>query len=228
MKALILQHVPFEDIGSIRSWMETRQGEISYTRFFKNEPLPELKGLDLIIVLGGPMSVHDEDVHPWIRPEKQFIHDAVQRGVPVLGICLGAQLIANSMGARVYRNAHKEIGWFEVTGTSFGESHFHFPERFLAFHWHGETFDLPEGAVHLAKSSECENQAFQVGKHVVGLQFHLETTPEGVNSLIDNCRDELIPGTYIQTEETLRQVPQRAYTGINLLMNDLLSYIIDK
>jgi GMP synthase-like glutamine amidotransferase len=225
MKAHILQHVHFEDIGSIQPWMETQQAEITYTKFFRNDHLPELMGLDFIIVLGGPMSVNDDDAFPWLRTEKQFIHDAVKRGTPILGICLGAQLVANAMGARVYRHTHKEIGWFDVTRTSSGLDVFPFPERCLAFHWHGETFDLPPGAIHLARSCGCENQAFQIGRHVVGLQFHLETTPESVHSLIENCRDELIPGAYIQTEKELRQTPSSVYDPVHSRMNNLLSYL---
>jgi GMP synthase-like glutamine amidotransferase len=225
MNIHILQHVQFEDVGSIRSWMETQQAEITYTKFFRNDCLPEPKGLDFVIALGGPMSVNDEDAFPWLRQEKQFIHDAVKRGTPILGICLGAQLVARAMGARVYRHAHKEIGWFDVTGTSSEEDVFHFPERFLAFHWHGETFDLPPGAIHLARSCGCENQAFQIGRRVVGLQFHLETTAESAHSLIDNCRDELISGPYIQTEKELRQIPVSVYAQANSRMNHLLSYI---
>jgi GMP synthase-like glutamine amidotransferase len=225
MKTHILQHVHFEDIGSIQPWMENQQAEITYTRFFRNDCLPELKGLDLVIAMGGPMSVNDEGSFPWLRPEKQFIHNAVKRGTPILGICLGAQLVASAMGARVYRHAHKEIGWFDVTGTSSGEDVFPFPERCLAFHWHGETFDLPQGAIHLARSCGCENQAFQVGRRVVGLQFHLETTAESADSLIDNCRDELIPGPYVQPEKELRQIPASIYAQANSMMNNLLSYV---
>lgn len=225
MKAHILQHVPFEDIGSIRFWLETQQADISYTQLFNNDRLPEFKELDLLIVLGGPMSVNDEDAFPWLRIEKQFIREAVQEGIPILGICLGAQLIASAMGARIYKHAHKEIGWFDIEAAPYRENCFRFPERCPAFHWHGETFVLPPGGVHLARSRGCENQAFQIGRHVIGLQFHLETTPESIQALVDNCRGELIPGPYIQTEGMLRQVPASTYTKISSTLNALLSYI---
>jgi GMP synthase-like glutamine amidotransferase len=225
MKAHILQHVPFEDIGCIRPWMENRKADITYTKFFRGEFLPDLKGLDFIVVLGGPMSVNDEDAFPWLRPEKEFIRGAVKQGVPILGVCLGAQLVASALGACVYRNAHKEIGWFEVMGMLSGESVFRFPERCLAFHWHGETFDLPPGAIHLAKSSACKHQAFQIGRSVIGLQFHLETTPQGVHSLITNCRDELTGGPYIQAEKELIQTSASVYVQANSIMTNLLSYI---
>jgi len=225
MKAHILQHVPFEDIGSIASWLESRQAAVTYTRFFEHYVLPELKGLDLIIVLGGPMSVNDESTLPWLRTEKEFVRGAVRRGIPMVGICLGAQLIASALGERVYRNACSEIGWFPVMAASCAENNFRFPEKCRVFHWHGETFDLPTGAVLLARSEGTENQAFQIGAHVVGLQFHLETTPESVRALIDNCRSELVAGQYIQTEDNLLQTAAATYARVNSIMSALLSHI---
>ena len=225
MKAHILQHVPFENIGSIASWLEARQATATYTRFFEHYVLPELKALDLIVVLGGPMSVNDESTLPWLRTEKEFVRDAVRRGIPMVGICLGAQLIASALGERVYRNACREIGWFPVMATSPAENSFRFPKKCRVFHWHGETFDLPTGAVLLARSEGTENQAFQIGGHVVGLQFHLETTPESVRALIDNCRSELVPGQYIQTEDNLLQTAAATYAKVNSIMSELLSYI---
>jgi GMP synthase-like glutamine amidotransferase len=225
MRAHVLQHVPFEDIGSMALWLEKRRADVSYTRFFENPALPSLNGIDLIIVMGGPMSVNDESKLPWLKPEKQFVREAVEKGVPVLGVCLGAQLIASALGANVYRNTQKEIGWFQIEATPTIPNVFRFPEKCEVFHWHGETFDLPPGAVHLAKSAACENQAFQIGEHVIGLQFHLETTPESARSILDNCCDELTPGPYVQTEAELRDVNNAAYSEINFLMNDVLSYI---
>lgn len=225
MRAHVLQHVPFEDIGSMALWLAERKADVSYTRFFENAALPSLNGIDLIIVMGGPMSVNDESTLSWLRPEKQFVREAVEKGVPVLGICLGAQLIACALGARVYPNTLKEIGWFPVKAMSTDPNSFQFPEQCTVFHWHGETFDLPSGAVRLAKSAACENQAFQIGAHVIGLQFHLETTPESARSILDNCSAELMPGPYVQTETELRGVKSTAYSGINCLMNEVLSYI---
>ena len=226
MKAHVLQHVPFEGIGSMAPWLEAQGADVRYTRLFEDPTLPELEGLDLVIAMGGPMSVNDESALPWLRPEKQFIGAAVARGVPVVGVCLGAQLIASALGARVYRNPQKEIGWFPIQATPAPESAFRFPEKCRVFHWHGETFDLPPGAVRLAKSAACENQAFQIGGHVIGLQFHLETTPESSAALLDHCKGELVPGgPYIQRAAELRGVPSIAYAEINTLMVKVLSYI---
>ena len=225
MKTHIFQHVPFEDIGSIGNWLEGRKAEVTYTQFFNDHYPPENHDMDLLIILGGPMSVNDEDAFPWLRAEKAFIRDSVHHDIPTLGICLGAQLIASALGARIYKNLQKEIGWFNVTALISTGDYFQFPNGFLAFHWHGETFELPPGAVLLARSKACENQAFQIGRNVVGLQFHLESTPESIRALPENCRNELIPGTFIQTEKQLRQVSPARYGEINSIMNDLLSYL---
>ncbi|MFH0730581.1 MAG: type 1 glutamine amidotransferase [Pseudomonadota bacterium] len=226
MQVHVLQHVPFEGIGSMESWLISHGADIEYTRFFEATALPDAGHQDLVIVMGGPMSVNEEAEFPWLKAEKQFIRDVVQRGVPLLGICLGAQLIANSLGAKVYRNRNKEIGWFEIEAVPRTEKTFQFPEKAIVFHWHGETFDLPQGAHLLARSAACENQAFQIGTRVIGLQFHLETTPDSLNLLIDNCRDELVTADFIQDEAVIRGVAPSAFTHINHLMGDLLSYIL--
>jgi GMP synthase-like glutamine amidotransferase len=226
MNVHVLQHVSFEGLGSIADWLAARRAKISQTRFYEAPHLPDLNSIGMIIIMGGPMSVNDEDKYPWLVYEKQFIRDAVMRGIPVLGICLGAQLIASAMGARVYPNPVKEIGWFPIRAVPTPVGILHLPEEFSAFHWHGETFDLPAGAVHLAKSDACENQAFQLNRNVIGLQFHLETTIESAAALMDNCRDELVAGSYVQSETALRSVPLSAYQEINVVMNDVLSYLI--
>ena len=147
MHAHVLQHVPYEDIGSIQPWLAARSATVGYTRFFEGAGLPALDGIDLVIAMGGPMSVNDEAELPWLVAEKAFVREAVTRGLPVLGICLGAQLIASALGARVYRNAEKEIGWFPVEAVAGAADGFRFPDSSLVFHWHGETFDLDRKSV---------------------------------------------------------------------------------
>jgi GMP synthase-like glutamine amidotransferase len=225
MRAHILQHVPFEDVGSMAPWLAKAGAGVSYTRFFENHALPRIRDFDLIIIMGGPMSVNDESVLPWLTIEKEYIRDAVHAGVAVLGVCLGAQLIASALGARVYPNAHKEIGWFQVEAEPVKEGSLILPKTFRAFHWHGETFDLPAGALRLARSQACENQAFQVGRNVIGLQFHLEATPESVGALVDNCGNELVTGPFIQTESELRRADTASYVRINSIMNCVLRYV---
>jgi len=225
MNVHVLQHVPFEGLGSMESWLVSRGAKINYTRFFKSPQLPDLAGLDCIIAMGGPMSVNDEAELPWLRAEKRFIAAAIDAGKAVLGICLGAQLIASALGARVYPGAHKEIGWFDIESTSNKAGLFKFPQAVTVFHWHGETFDLPAGATRLARSAACENQAFQIGARAIGLQFHLEMTPENVAALIANCRNELIDGPFIQSEEQMRNTPAPMYATVNALMAELLAYL---
>jgi GMP synthase-like glutamine amidotransferase len=228
MRAHCLQHVPFEGLGSIGPWLAGAGYDITWSRFFESPELPDPGGINLLIVLGGPMGVNDEGEHPWLVPEKHFIRDAVRSGTPVLGICLGAQLIAGAMGAKVYRNPRKEIGWFPVQGIPSNDTAvFRFPASVEVFHWHGDTFDLPAGTVHLAKSNGCENQAFQLGGSVIGLQFHLETTPDAARDIISNCRTELIPSAYVQTEEQILSAPPERYRAINGLMGEVLGYLTE-
>jgi GMP synthase-like glutamine amidotransferase len=200
--------------------------EGTHTRFFESADFPDTKAIDLLVIMGGPMSVNDEDEFPWIVAEKQFIREVIQSGTPVLGICLGAQMIASAMGARVFPNPVKEIGWLPINAVGCNDSaNFDFPSSETVFHWHGETFDLPPGGVRLAKSEGCENQAFQIGKSVIGLQFHLETTPESAGQIVFHCRDELVPSTYVQTEEEILSVTPDRYESINRLMESILDYL---
>jgi GMP synthase-like glutamine amidotransferase len=225
MRVHVLQHVPFEGLGSILPWLQSRNATITTTRFFAAPSLPSLHDFDVLVALGGPMSVNDENELPWLREEKRFVAEAVRSEKPVLGICLGAQLMASSLGARVYPGPNKEIGWFPIFATERGAGTFDFPDMTDAFHWHGETFDLPAGAVHLAKSEACLHQAFQIGSRAIGLQFHLETTPESADAIITHCGHELVPAKYVQNEQQLRSIPSSKYAGINGLMDDVLTYI---
>ena len=227
MRAHYLQHVPFEGLGSIKSWLDASGYEITSTRFFESSELPDSKTIDLLVIMGGPMSVNDEGAFPWLISEKQFIRGVIDSGTPVLGICLGAQLIASAMGSRIYRNPVKEIGWFPIHGVLSNDgSIFRFPPSEKVFHWHGETFELPKGGTRIAKSDGCENQAFQLGRSVIGLQFHLETTPESAREIVFNCRDELVPSMYVQPMEEILSAPPGSYNRINQLMGSILSFLV--
>jgi GMP synthase-like glutamine amidotransferase len=226
MRAHYLQHVSFEGLGSIESWLVNAGYEISNTLLYSSAVFPDIESIDFLVVMGGPMSVNDEAEYPWLAQEKDFIKQAIDLGIPVLGICLGAQLIADTMGAKVFPNTVKEIGWFPITAVnSEASSTFQFPKEIDVFHWHGETFSLPEGAVQIAKSQGCENQAFQLGRNVIGLQFHLETTPVSAQALVTNCRDELVAGEYIQSETEILAAVKESYTSINSLMTRVLEYL---
>lgn len=226
MRAHYLQHVPFEGLGSIEPWLKNTGYKITSTQFYESKELPKPEDIDLLVVMGGPMSVNDEQDYPWLVDEKRFIKSAIEAEKSTLGICLGAQLIADSMGGEVFPNSVKEIGWFPIQSVkSVSNAVFQFPENIEVFHWHGETFSLPSGAVRLAESRACENQAFQLGHRVIGLQFHLETTPDSAQAIVTHCRDELVEGEYIQTEKDILSAADEQYISINYLMNDILAYL---
>ena len=232
MKAHILQHVPFEGPGHIGDWLAARGADIGSTRFWEAPVLPDPAEVDVLVVMGGPMSVNDELEFLWLKAEKRFIAEVVAHGRPVLGICLGAQLIASAHGARVYRNAQKEIGWFEVAASAADPadvdtaSRFPFPAHATVLHWHGETFDLPAGSRLLASSPACRHQAFQLGARTIGLQFHLEMTEPSLRAIVDNCRSELVPGRWIQDEATILGHAGGHFAATHALMDDLLDWLV--
>lgn len=225
MKAHILQHVPFEGPAYIGQWLAARDAEIGYTRLWESAALPDPAAIDLLVVMGGPMSVNDEAEFPWLVAEKRFIAEAVALGCPVLGICLGAQLIASAHGARVFRNSDKEIGWFDIQAADAGSECFRFPETTTVLHWHGETFELPPGARLLASSAACRHQAFQLGERTIGLQFHLEMTDTSLRAIIDNCRGELVPARWVEDEATILGHAPTHFATTHALMDRLLGWL---
>lgn len=216
----VFQHVPFEGIGSMAAWAAEENHRLSHTRFHAGELPPAAPDYDLLIVMGGPMGVHDEKVLPWMTAEKRAIAEALEAGKAVLGVCLGAQLLADVLGAPVTRNRTAEIGWFpvrlsgEARRTWLAEA---FPESFTAFHWHGDTFAIPAGAVPLGSSDACANQGFLLGDKVLALQFHPEVTQGSLEDLIVACGDELKPGAFVQDAAALRQDIGRA-AELNAMM----------
>lgn len=219
-----LQHVPFEELGSIEAELTGKKHQLTSTNLFKNETFPPIDNIDWLIIMGGPMGVNDEDQYPWLREEKLFISQAIESGKIVLGICLGAQLIAAALNAKVYKNQYSEIGWFnikrhpEADNTILASA---IPPQAEVFHWHGDTFDLPIGAKSLASSVACSNQGFILDNRVVGLQFHLETTPTGAQTLINKCRNELDGSLYVQSETEMLADPRR-FSRINQIMANIL------
>jgi GMP synthase-like glutamine amidotransferase len=225
MRMHYLQHVPFEGIAAIGEWASARGHEVSRTLLFEDATLPGPAGFDLLVVMGGPMNIYEHGAYPWLAAEKALIRDAVAAGRAVLGVCLGAQLIADVLGGPVTRGAHQEIGWYPVDGLpAAGAPVFaHFPARFTALHYHGDTFALPPGAVHTASTPACPNQAFSyAGGRVAGLQFHLEVTPQSLALLVENAPPPASAGKpWIQSSDELLS-PTAPYADCRALLFELL------
>jgi len=206
MRVHYLQHVPFEGLGSIAPWLNARGATVRATKLYDGDALPSPDDFDWLIVMGGPMSIHDEHLHPSLAAEKRCIAEAIAASKCVLGICLGAQLIASALGQRVYSNAEPEIGWFPIhpaVPRASGPLAAAFSQPLEVFHWHGETFDLPPGAAHIAASDACRNQAFSLDDRVLALQFHLEMTTESAKSLAEACGNELVDAPFVQSADEM-------------------------
>lgn len=182
------------------------------------EELPPADAFDRIVVMGGPMGVHDDADHPWLKREKRYLREGIEAGKCILGVCLGAQLLADVLGAEVRRGANKEIGWFPVdfTGSALASGLFRgAARRLMVFHWHGDSFEIPRGALHLASSAGCANQGFLYDGRVLGLQFHMESTAESVSDILKHCGHEIIPAPYVQTAERMRSEDPEVYSQIH-------------
>lgn len=203
-----------EGLGKIASWISEREHTVSATHLYRGETLPDGESFDFLVIMGGPMNIYEYRNHPWLPGEKRFIRQAIDDGKYVLGVCLGAQLIADVLGAKVYQNAKMEIGWYPVRFNSAKKSvraFENFPEELTVLHWHGDTFHLPEGAVHLAGSDACRNQAFAYGQRVIGLQFHIEMDEPDVSAFLDDTLPEPVAGQIQSADEIRagnRQLPQ--------------------
>ena len=204
MRMAVLQHVPFEGPAAIADWAAAHGADLTISHLYRGDPLPAMADFDMLAAMGGPMSVNDETQYAWLTPEIALVRDAIGAGKIVLGVCLGAQIIAKALGAKVYVAQRKEIGWFEVKRTEAAHPIFDgLPAAFTVFHWHGETFDLPAGAVRLAETASTPNQAFAIGSRVLGLQFHMEATPASVAGLVQNAADEIGAGPFEQSPDAI-------------------------
>lgn len=227
MRIHVIRHVPFEGPGAIAEWASERGHSVTEAMAM-SEGAPFLGDIDFLVVMGGPMDADDEIASPWLAPEKRFIGEAIAAGKLVLGVCLGAQIIAEVAGGRVKRARQPEIGWYPVRRTEASERDplfAVFPEVLVAGHWHGDTFDLPPGVQPVLSSDATANQAFTFNQgRVVGLQFHLEWTREGLEELVDACIDELVDGApYLTTAADMiggadRHLPA-CHTALYLLLD---------
>ncbi len=205
MHLCILQHVSFETPGKIIDWSKKNSHTYTTVNLYQSESYPEQAEFDWLIIMGGPMGIYDEQQYPWLQREKTFIQNTIQNDKKIIGICLGAQLLAHCLGANIYPNKAKEIGWFPITVCNqnahslFGDC-----KKINPLHWHGDTFDLPKNSLHIAESVACKNQAFLYQNRILGLQFHLELSTKNVSTLIANSAAELTEsGQYIQTQEEI-------------------------
>lgn len=224
---LVLQHVPFEGPASIRAWAAQRGFELQTICCPTQNEYPDVEQFAGFIIMGGPMGVNDE--LPWLQPEKKFIKQLIASGKPILGICLGAQLLADSLGASVQKHHKKEIGWFPAE--TIVRDHWLsklLPDQFTPLHWHGDTFDIPRNATHICRSQICENQAFAVGEKIIGLQFHLEFDTSTATRVGEACADEIaVTGPSVQSLETICADKAR-FSEANQLMFTLLDQLFSK
>lgn len=221
-----IQHVPYEHPGVILQWAKSRKLRTQTVPLYNDSPLPNLTSDDLLLVMGGPMGAFDAIEYPWINREKQFLAETIDKSIPAMGICLGAQLIAAALGANGITNPYTEIGFFPVAMTKTAAKNPLFsdiPRIFTPFHWHSDTFFIPKGAIRIAGNDACMNQGFVGPGKVLGLQFHLEATP----SLIQEWAPRLPPlddPPYVQSrDDIVASVPR--HTALN---RTILETVLDR
>lgn len=225
MRVHYIQHVPFEGLGFIETWLNTHQHTISVTRTWANDVFPSMESFDVLIIMGGPMGVYDDHQYKWLADEKNFIFDSIKEEKGIIGICLGAQLLACVLGATVYTNKFKEIGWFPVEfdpefADWLGSP---VPGSLSVFHWHGDKFDNPYGGNMLASSAACNHQLFTYGNRMIGIQFHLEADPAAVSEMLKHGSEELIKDQFVQDAATIASF--RSFEEPNELMSKILHKI---
>ncbi|MBP2133888.1 GMP synthase-like glutamine amidotransferase [Methanomicrobium sp. W14] len=224
MRVHSLLHVPFEDTGCIRPYCEEKGYGYSETRLYAGEKPPSLNDFDLLVVMGGTMNIYEEERFPFLSGEKRFIKSAINLGKKVLGICLGAQLISSVLGGCVRKNEFKEIGWFDVQKCAGAEKNPFLgviPDNFRAFHWHGDTFEIPAGCTRILESEGCKNQGFVFGGSVLALQCHPEVTAGTLKNLVENC-----PAEVSRTAKYVQAIPEILDESNIALANRIICDII--
>ena len=221
-KIWVIQHHPVENLGGIAEALEGAALAWQYVRTFEGQPVPkDMKGAGGLILMGGPQGVYEAEEHPYLKEEMRLIESALKDDRPVLGVCLGSQLLAAALGAKVYKGTRREIGWHPVKLTSEAKSDrllAGVPEQFTGFHWHGDIFDLPRDSVALASSELTPIQAFRYADNAYGFLFHLEVTETSVNAMVReftdatkhaSLRESILGG--IENVEPLAQVAETVF-----------------
>jgi len=226
MKILCLKHIAFEGPGSLALWALTRGHELEVTAVYQNQPLPGPETFDALLVMGGPMNIHEDATYPWLAKEKSYVRDAIAASKYVIGVCLGAQLIADALGATVSKGANTEIGWFPIRRSTDCPDSLPLPDELGVLHWHGDTFEIPEGAQPIAFSLACENQGFLYQERVLALQCHLEMTPQSLALLIAASRNELVNARYIQDADRMLAEPDSTYEHMQTVLFAMLDVLV--
>lgn len=232
MQVFIFQHVEFEGPGAILPYLQSKGHEVHIVRLYAGDKIPHEDDVDFAILMGGPMSVLDEAKYPYFMKEKELCRDMVQMGKPILGICLGAQMIACAFGAAIKKNPEKEIGWYPITLNEKFSRELHLPSSINVFHWHGETFNIPDVAEPFASSQACKNQAFMLGS-AIALQFHLEATSDSMESMLNNGSEEIESGVaqgckFVQNADEIRKFSKQNKDIANDVLAKILDYMLEK
>lgn len=232
LRFLSIEHVPQEGVGMISAYIRNLGGQLIRHRQYQQESLSvPHDDYDVLVAMGGPMGVHDGDQYSWLHRELRFIRDAIDQGKRVLGVCLGAQMIAKALGAEVRKNPCTEIGWFPVL---FEDAFLNTPpghgldRRMDVLHWHGDTFATPPGAMRIAGSEACVNQGFLYEGRVLGLQFHLEMGMEEVGVMTEHFRDELVPEKFVQDGGEIKARTAECAASARQTLFSILDGLLDR
>lgn len=230
------QHIAGEGFGSCYAHLKSLGAEITATEFFALptdysldiEALPSIDDVDLLIIMGGTMSVNDEANFPWLKVEKRWIRRYLARSKPAIGLCLGGQMIASALGAMVQRNPQQELGWTTVYPCEYlPETCFKLSGETRVMQWHSETFSIPKGAIRLAGNPVCQNQLYQIGTNVLGFQFHPEITPTALNIFIEHEQQESVfKGAYVQSLDSVRRSKKMDFLAGQQMLNRAINYVL--